>query len=118
MRKWTQGIKLTLSESIKVEVENAYRKEINDANPSSEPFTGQFSDDQQKIVDKRTTVEFDIQLEKSYEEAIKKAKFLVKLAIPKAFQEAKAKEQMQKLKAGIANRLLNSAMGGLGKLGK
>ena len=43
MRKWTQGIKQNLSERIKVEVENAYRQEINDANPSAEPFTGQFS---------------------------------------------------------------------------
>ena len=97
MRKWTQGIKQTLSERIQIETENAYRQEINEANPSSEPFTGQFSAEQQRIVDKRATAAEGVELEKSYEEAIKKAKFLIKLAIPKAFIEAKQKENRQKL---------------------
>ena len=62
-------------------------------------------------MEKRTTAQFDVELEKSYEEAIKKAQFLIKLAIPKAFLEARQKENMQKLKAGLASRLLSSALG-------
>ena len=44
MRKWTQLIKLSLSERIKIEEELALRNEINEANPSAEPFTGPFDD--------------------------------------------------------------------------
>ena len=68
-------------------------------------------------MEKRITAQFDVELEKSYEEAIKKAQFLIKLAIPKAFLEARQKENMQKLKAGLASRLLSSALGKAGGVG-
>ena len=40
MRKWTQRIKLNLSERITAEIEKKLRKEISAANPSKEPFNG------------------------------------------------------------------------------
>ena len=38
MRKWTQTVRLTLSEKIKQEVEGKYRLELSEADPAN-PFT-------------------------------------------------------------------------------
>ena len=65
MRKWTQQIKLTLSESIKVDVENKLRLELNEANPD-EPFTDQFTDEHRQIIDKRLSEKFDERLMDTY----------------------------------------------------
>ena len=43
MRKWTQKVKLNLSERLTSEVETKLREEITAANPSKEPFTDQFN---------------------------------------------------------------------------
>lgn len=40
MRKWTQRIKLNLSERITAEIEKAVRQEVSEANPSKQPLTG------------------------------------------------------------------------------
>ena len=40
MRKWTQQIKLNISERTVVEAEEAFRKEYNESNPSADPLTG------------------------------------------------------------------------------
>lgn len=45
MRKWTQKVKLTISERVKVEVETQLRDEITAANPSKEPFTDPFNEE-------------------------------------------------------------------------
>ena len=39
MRKWTQKVKLNISEKIEMEEEEKLRKEITEANPSKEAFT-------------------------------------------------------------------------------
>jgi hypothetical protein len=44
MRKWTQQIKLKLVERIQKEVVEAYRKEVNEENPSAPPLTAKLSD--------------------------------------------------------------------------
>jgi len=44
MRKWTQFIKLQISESVKKKVQDEFAKEISDSNPSAEPFNGSFSE--------------------------------------------------------------------------
>ena len=86
MRKWTQKVKLNLSERLTNEVEVKLRAEITAANPSKDPFTDQFNEEQQSIVDSRLTELFDKQLPENYEEALKKARFLIKLTIPRAFR--------------------------------
>ena len=45
MRKWTQQIKLSISERTAAEAEEAFRKEHNEANPSADPLTGQLSEE-------------------------------------------------------------------------
>lgn len=45
MRKWTQKVKLNLSERLTSEVEAKLREEITAANPSKEPFTDQFNEE-------------------------------------------------------------------------
>ena len=52
MRKWAQTIKLSLSERIKEEVERQYRLELSEDDPTN-PFTGQFSDQNQEEVEQR-----------------------------------------------------------------
>ena len=86
MRKWTQKVKLNLSERLTNEVEVKLRAEITAANPSKDPFTDQFNEEQQSVVDSRLTELFDKQLPEKYEEALNKARFLIKLAIPRAFR--------------------------------
>ena len=51
MRKWTQKVKLNLSERVTAEVEKKMRKEITAANPSKEPFSGQFDAEQKATVE-------------------------------------------------------------------
>ena len=65
MRKWTQQIKLTLSESVKVDVENKMRLELNEANPD-EPFTSEFTAEHRQIIEKRIGEQYDQQLEDTY----------------------------------------------------
>ena len=45
MRKWTQKVKLNLSERLTTEVESKLREEITAANPSKEPFTAEFNEE-------------------------------------------------------------------------
>ena len=45
MRKWTQQIKLSISERTVVEAEAAFRKEYSEANPSSDPLTGPLNEE-------------------------------------------------------------------------
>jgi hypothetical protein len=45
MRKWTQQVKLSISERTAKEADEAYRQEVNEANPSAEPLTGAFNEE-------------------------------------------------------------------------
>lgn len=45
MRKWTQSIKLNISERTAAEEEQAFRDEYNKAHPSDDPLTGQLSEE-------------------------------------------------------------------------
>ena len=89
MRKWTQKVKLNLSERLTTEVETKLREEVTAANPSKEPFTDQFNEEQKITIEQRFNEQFDKELPEKYTEAIKKAKFLIKMAIPRTFREAK-----------------------------
>ena len=100
MRKWTQQIRLALSEKIKEEVETKFRLELSEANPD-EPFTGDFSDEHREQIEKRIAEKYDVQLIEAYDESVKKAQFLLKLNIPKSFMEEKEKESMELVKTGI-----------------
>ena len=62
MRKWTQQIKLTISENIRKQTEEAVRNEINEANPSAEPFTGPFNEEQKQIIEEKSNAKFDLEL--------------------------------------------------------
>ena len=46
MRKWTQKIKLDLSEKISVEVEHKLREEVRAASTDKKPFTDPLSEEQ------------------------------------------------------------------------
>ena len=96
MRKWTSKVKLTLSESIKVETEAAFMKELAEANVSKEQQSpAELTDEQKSELQKRADTEFDKQLPLQYDQVIRKAKFLVKLAVPLAIREAKKNAMMQ-----------------------
>ena len=45
MRKWTQQLRLSISEKANAEEEEKFRQEYNKAHPSAEPLTGQLSDE-------------------------------------------------------------------------
>ena len=104
MRKWTQKVKLNLSERVKADVERKFRKEITQANPSQEPFTGQFSDEQKAKVEERFDEQFDREVKAKYDEVTKKASFLVKLAIPQVFKDAKKDLLMDKIATGFTKQ--------------
>lgn len=44
MRKWTNQIKIKIDEDAKAQVEKEMRIAINEANPSAEPFIGNFNE--------------------------------------------------------------------------
>ena len=73
MRQWTQKIKLTMSERLNAEIENKLRDEITQANPSKEPFTDQFNEEQKATIATRFNEQFDQQLNDKYNEVINKA---------------------------------------------
>lgn len=105
MRQWTQSIKLEISEAARKEAEKATRDEINAANPSAEPHTGPFNEEQTQAVEKREMEIFAAKMAEKFESTISKAKLLIKLAVPRAFQQLKAKETMGGVKSGLAARL-------------
>lgn len=59
MRKWTQQIRLTLSEKIKQEVETKYRLELSEADPDH-PFTGEFTPEHCEQIEKRIAEKYDV----------------------------------------------------------
>ena len=87
MRKWTQKVKLTLSERITVEVEHKLREEIRAASADKKPFIDPLSDEQRQTVDDQTYEQLEKEIKETYNEVIQKAKFLSKLALPKQFIE-------------------------------
>ena len=60
MRKWTQRVKLNLSEHLTADIESKLRDEITAANPSKEPFKEQFSAEHKVNIEKRFNEQFDI----------------------------------------------------------
>ncbi len=48
---------------------------------------------------------FDKNIEESYISSIEKAKFLIKLAVPKQFITLKSKEKVSSLKTAVLNKL-------------
>ena len=96
MRKWTQFIKLKISERVKKEVQQAYVKELNEENPSQVASTGSLNDEQKQIVETRTNEKFDKELQLKYAEVVDKAKFLIKLQVPKAFSDAQKAFEIEK----------------------
>ena len=98
MRKWTQFIKLQISESVKKKVQDDFAKEISDSNPSAEPFNGSFSEQQKEQIENRSNQQFDVELQQKYGEVVTKAKFLIKLQLPEAFIEAQKAIDLEELK--------------------
>ena len=45
MRRWTQKIKLNISEKLNADLEKKLREEITEANPSKEAFTDPLNDE-------------------------------------------------------------------------
>ena len=60
MRRWTQKIKLNISEKLNADIEKKLREEITEANPSKEAFTDPLNDEQKETLQGR----FDEQFEK------------------------------------------------------
>ena len=94
MRKWTQQVKLTISERLAQEVDQAYRTEVNEANPSADPLTGPLNDEQKQIVEDRVYAKFDEEIKKTYEGVVSKAEVLLKLQVPDAYKEKKRGNKM------------------------
>ena len=100
MRKWTQTIRLTLSEKIKEEVEKNYRLELSAADPAN-PFTDAFSSDHREVIEKRINEKYDSQLSEAYDECLKKARLLLRLCVPESFFNEKNKMTVELVKTGI-----------------
>ena len=99
MRKWSQTIKLNLSERIKEDVEKQYRLELSKDDPTN-PFSGQFSEQDQEEVEQRIKSKYDSQLSLAYEDCLNKAQILLKLCIPGASIQEK-KSSLELIKTGI-----------------
>lgn len=100
MRKWTQQIKLNISERTVVEAEEAFRKEYNESNPSADPLTGQLSDEQKRTVEERSNVKFEDELKSTYAGVVKKAELLIKLQVPTSYKVKKGeKSQWSRFKS-------------------
>ena len=59
MRKWTQQIKLTVSERVNKEVEKAFRDGHHRAHPSEPELTGPLNEEQKAIVDEKSFRKFE-----------------------------------------------------------
>ena len=77
MRKWTQQLRLSISEKSNADEEEKFRQEYNKAHPSAEPLTGQLSEEQKSIVNERANERFEKEVKESYEEVVKKAELLI-----------------------------------------
>ena len=77
---------MTLSESVKVDVENKMRLELNEASPDGTPVTAEFTVEQRQTIESRIAEKFDVQLAETYDRVVKKAEFLVKLEKSPVFQ--------------------------------
>ena len=107
MRKWTQSIKLTLSEAINAEVDHDFRNEVNSANPSAEPLTGMLSDEQKRTVEERSNAKFDVDLKKAYAGVVAKAEQLIKLQVPAAYKVKKGNSLMKALRKKLSMNVQN-----------
>ena len=102
MRKWTQQVKLSISERTAKEADEAYRQEVNEANPSAEPLTGAFNEEQKAIVEERANTKFDEELKKTYAEVVQKAEALIKLQIPASYKAKKGKQLWGRLRSQVS----------------
>lgn len=66
MRKWTQFIKLTISENTMKAASEKMKEELAEKNPSS-GFSGQFSEEEKREVEKRSNAAFDKELIEKYD---------------------------------------------------
>jgi len=73
MRKWTQKVKLQLSERITVEVEHKLREEIRAATVDKKPFTDPLNDEQRMTLDNRTNEQLEKDVVVKFKEVIQKA---------------------------------------------
>ena len=83
MRKWTQKVKSQLSERISVEIEQKLREEIRAATVEKKPYTDPLNDEQRMTIDNRTNEQLEKDIIVQFQEVIQKAKFLIKLSLPK-----------------------------------
>ena len=61
------------------------RSQIDKENPDAEPHSGVFSSEELLRVESRESELYDVKLKEQYDNAFLKAKFLIKLAIPRQF---------------------------------
>ena len=106
MRKWTQTIRLTLSEKIKEEIEKNYRLELSAADPAN-PFTEAFNSEHREVIEKRSNEKYDQQLSEAYDECLKKARLLLRLCVPESFFSEKNKMTVELVKTGIVSTAEN-----------
>ena len=92
MRKWTQFIKQQISERVKKDEEATYKLELVKQNRSSlnskSVNQDQISEQQKEVLKARIMQKEDEAVNLAFEEVVNKAKFLVKLQVPKVFLEA------------------------------
>lgn len=103
MRKWTQSIKLTISERTAADAEQAFRDSWNEANPSQDPITGMLSAEQRAEVDKKAFAAFEEQLDKTYADVVEKAKLLLILQVPEAYKKNRSVNRLNNQVSVINN---------------
>ena len=111
MRKWTQFIKMQISESIKQEVTDAYAKEL----PSQEASNGSFTTVQRQEVEERINRAMDIKVAQKYQEVHDKATLLCKMQVPEAFIEAQKAVDTDQKKRQIFGSLASKIAGRFGQ---
>ena len=85
MRKWTSKAKLVVSERIEADLRKKMGEEYTLAGKQLD--LEQDAEAKQQF-EERSNQLFEIEIEKTYEEVFKKARFLGKLAVPSVFREA------------------------------
>lgn len=94
MRKWTQQIRLTTSERVQQEVEQAFREAWNKAHPSEAPLTGQLSEAQKQEVEAQFEAKYQTELKDVYDEVVRKAELLITLQTPAQYKRQKKSNKL------------------------
>ena len=92
MRKWTQKVKLVVSERIEQKLKEIMRAECN---LDGKLFQLEDNEEQREEFESRKNAWFDGEIDRVYDEVVKKSRFLIKLSVPQIFKEAKMRKDQE-----------------------